>query len=93
MGTSGVEDIVVGLAGVALFGWFALRPRPILGMMGPLATWLPGLGRAFGVVVEDGEPRFTEEAARFWGTFSRILGIGGVIFAVALIVQGVGKLT
>jgi hypothetical protein len=92
MGTSGTTDIVSGLAGLALFGWLALRPRAVLGMWGPLAAWLPDLGRVFGVVVEDGEPRFSEPAERFWRGFARFLGIFGVVVAAGLIVQGVGKL-
>jgi hypothetical protein len=63
-----------------------------LRVWGPVARRWPRLGRLWGIVVVDGEPRFAERVGRGWSPFVRFIGIGGVLVAVALIVQGLGKL-
>jgi hypothetical protein len=52
----------------------------------------PDVARFFGLQVDDGELRFTDPMARFWTGFVRFIGIFGVIVAVWLILQGIGKL-
>jgi hypothetical protein len=100
IGTSGLTDIVSGLVGLVFFGWFAVRPNGVARsqmewharVWGRLLKGWPEVARIFGLLLEDGEPHFAERVERDWSRFVRFIGISGVVIAVFLIAQGIGKL-
>jgi hypothetical protein len=89
----------MGVAGLAFFGWFAIRPRAVARsqmesytrLWGPLVKRWPRLGPFF-LMRTDDEDQPDVAVKREWVSLARLVGIFGVVVALILIAAGVGKL-
>jgi hypothetical protein len=92
-----VGQVLVATVFLVISGWLAVRPetfaraamREQLRMWGGVFRRWPRFARAFGVLVEDGEPRWADVAKRDWVRWVRVFGILSALFALLAIADGI----